>query len=114
MPIKVEKLNNHKVMAIKITPNVPKWYSIAFCNKSIPTSPFVRLVGVRSIIIAVQLQIISVSIKTPNACVNPTLTGLSETAAAAAQGAEPEPASLEKSPRLIPFMRTAPKPPPAT
>ena len=28
--------------------------------------------------------------------------------------AEPEPASLEKSPRLIPFMRTAPKPPPAT
>ena len=110
MPIKVEKLNNHKVMAIKITPNVPKWYSIAFCNKSIPTSPFVRLVGVRSIIIAVQLQIISVSIKTPNACVNPTLTGLSETAAAA----EPEPASLEKSPRLIPFMRTAPKPPPAT
>lgn len=47
-------------------------------------------------IIAVQLQIISVSIKTPNACVNPTLTGLSATAAAAAQGAEPEPASFEK------------------
>ena len=65
-------------------------------------------------IIAVQLQIISVSIKTPNACVNPTLTGLSATAAAAAQGAEPEPASFEKRPRLIPFIRTAPNPPAAT
>ena len=68
----------------------------------------------RSMIIAVQLQIISVSIKTPNACVNPTLTGLSATAAAAAQGAEPEPASFEKRPRLIPFIRTAPNPPAAT
>ena len=35
-------------------------------------------------------------------------------AAAAAQGAEPEPASLENKPRLIPFIKTAPKPPPAT
>ena len=31
-----------------------------------------------------------------------------------AQGAEPEPASLEKRPRLTPFMRTAPNPPATT
>ena len=35
-------------------------------------------------------------------------------AAAAAQGAEPLPASLENSPRLTPFISTAPKPPAAT
>ena len=34
-------------------------------------------------------------------------------AAAAAQGAEPEPASLENRPRFTPFMSTAPKPPAA-
>ena len=34
-------------------------------------------------------------------------------AAAAAHGADPEPASFENSPRLIPFIRTAPKPPAA-
>ena len=35
------------------------------------------------------------------------------TAAAAAHGAEPEPASLENRPRFTPFMSTAPKPPAA-
>ena len=35
-------------------------------------------------------------------------------AGAAAQGAEPDPASFENSPRLTPFMITAPKPPAAT
>ena len=35
-------------------------------------------------------------------------------AAAAAQGAEPEPASFENKPLLIPFIKTAPNPPPAT
>ena len=35
-------------------------------------------------------------------------------AAAAAQGAEPEPASLENRPRFTPFINTAPKPPAAT
>ncbi len=39
---------------------------------------------------------------------------LSHSAAAAAQGAEPDPASFEKSPLLIPFISTAPNPPAAT
>ena len=62
---------------------------------------------------AVQLQITIVSTNTPSACTNPALTGWSHSAAAAAHGADPEPASLENSPRLIPFIRTAPKPPAA-
>ena len=69
--------------------------------------------GARSMIMAVQLQITIVSINTPSACVNPAFTGLSHSAAAAAQGAEPDPASFEKSPLLIPFISTAPKPPAA-
>ena len=58
---------------------------------------------------AVQLQITIVSTNTPSACTNPALTGWSHSAAAAAHGADPEPASFENSPRLIPFIRTAPK-----
>ena len=64
-------------------------------------------------IIAVQLQITIVSINTPKACTSPAFPGLSHSAAAAAQGAEPEPASLENSPLFTPFMITAPKPPAA-
>ena len=63
-------------------------------------------------IIAEQLQITRVSINTPRACSRPSLAGWLMSAAAAAQGAEPEPASLEKSPRFAPFMMTAPMPPP--
>ena len=63
---------------------------------------------------AVQLQITTVSINTPNACTRPAFTGLLHSTAAAAQGAEPDPASLEKSPLFTPFMSTAPKPPAAT
>ena len=64
-------------------------------------------------IIAVQLQITMVSINTPSACTRPTFTGSLSSAAAAAHGAEPEPASLENRPRFTPFMSTAPKPPAA-
>ena len=63
---------------------------------------------------AVQLQMSRVSMNTPRAWLSPTLAGWSVSAAAAAQGAEPEPASLEKRPRLMPFITTAPKPPAAT
>ena len=62
---------------------------------------------------AVQLHMTIVSMNTPRACVSPARTGVSHSAAAAAHGAEPEPASFEKSPLFIPFMRTAPKPPAA-
>ena len=67
--------------------------------------------GVSSMIKAVQLQISRVSMKTPKACRRPSLAGWLMSAAAAAQGAEPLPASFEKRPRLAPFMMTAPMPP---
>ena len=70
--------------------------------------------GARSMIMAVQLQITIVSINTPSACVNPAFTGLSHSAAAAAHGAEPDPASFENSPRFTPFINTAPNPPATT
>ena len=47
---------------------------------------------------AVQLHMTIVSMNTPRACVSPARTGVSHSAAAAAHGAEPEPASFEKSP----------------
>ena len=78
-----------------------------------PCKPAVTLSGASSITNAVQLQMTMVSIRTPNACTSPILTGSSHSAAAAAQGAEPDPASLEKRPRLTPFMTTAPNPPAA-
>ena len=79
-----------------------------------PVSPSVSPSGVSSIIMAEQLQITMVSINTPKACKRPSFAGWLISAAAAAQGAEPEPASLEKSPRLAPFIMTAPNPPAAT
>ena len=86
---------------------------MAACSRSIPSSPATRLSGVSSMIMAEQLQISRVSMNTPSACSRPSLAGWSMSAAAAAQGAEPEPASLENSPRLAPFMMTAPMPPAA-
>ena len=54
-----------------------------------------------------------VSMKTPSACTNPWLDGWCGTgvAAAAMFGAEPIPASLEKSPRFTPFSIAAATPP---
>ena len=51
--------------------------------------------------------------KTPSACTKPWLDGWCGTgvAAAAMFGAEPMPASLEKSPRLTPFIIAAATPP---
>lgn len=60
---------------------------------------------------AVQLQMSRVSMNTPRVCMRPALAGWFTWAAAAAQGAEPEPASLEKRPRFAPFIMTAPSPP---
>lgn len=62
---------------------------------------------------AVQLQMINVSVKTLRAWINPCFTGWETAAVAAAFGADPIPASFEKSPRRTPCMTTAPNPPPA-
>ena len=60
-----------------------------------------------------QEQITIVSMKTPSACTKPWLDGWCGTgvAAAAMFGAEPMPASLEKSPRFTPFSIAAATPP---
>ena len=61
---------------------------------------------------AVQLQMMSVSVKTLSACTRPCLTGWLTSAMLAAQAAEPSPASLENRPRLMPVIIMAPKVPP--
>ena len=61
---------------------------------------------------AVQVQIISVSVNTPNAWINPCLTGWETCAVAATFGADPIPASLLNRPRLIPCINAAPTLPP--
>ena len=63
------------------------------------------------------VQMIRVSMMVPSIEIRPCLAGESFCAAAAAIGALPIPASLEKIPLAIPFciaMITAPKAPPAT
>ena len=84
------------------------------CAALFAVSGLICWCGTSSIRKAVQLQMTTVSINTPSACTRPIFTGSSHSAAAAAQGAEPLPASLENSPRLTPFISTAPKPPAAT
>ena len=65
-------------------------------------------------IAAVQVQTTSVSAKTPSACTKPCFTGCETSAVAAAFGADPSPASFEKSPRRTPCITATPTPPPAT
>ena len=50
----MEKLNNARVMAMKITPAEPKWWYMAVCNRSIPDSPTVISSGARSMIMKVE------------------------------------------------------------
>ena len=57
-------------------------------------------------------QISMVSIKTESICTSPCFTGCETAALAAAFGADPTPASLENSPRLIPCMMQEPANPP--
>ena len=96
---------------MNMTPACPMWWFIAACKRSIPISPFVTLSGARSIMKAEQLHINNVSINTPKAWINPCLTGWATSAAAAAHGADPEPASLENNPLFTPCINIAPNPP---
>ena len=57
-------------------------------------------------------QISSVSMNTDSICTRPCLAGCLTSAAAAAFGAEPMPASLEYRPRLMPHMMQEPAKPP--
>lgn len=60
---------------------------------------------------AVQVQMTSVSVKTPRVWISPCFTGCETWAVAATFGAEPIPASLLKSPRLMPCINAAPTAP---
>lgn len=62
---------------------------------------------------AVQVQMTSVSVKTPRVWISPCFTGCETWAVAATFGAEPIPASLLKSPRLMPCINAAPTAPPS-
>ena len=61
---------------------------------------------------AVHVQMINVSVNTPNACISPCLTGWVTSAVAATFGADPMPASLLNNPRLMPCITAIPIPPP--
>ena len=61
---------------------------------------------------AVAEQISRVSRKTLSICTSPCFTGWDTMAEAAALGAEPTPASLEKRPRLMPYIMAEPVKPP--
>ena len=67
MPMKVVKLNSHRITAMKMTPNSPKCQLIAACSRSMPSRPEILSAGTSSMIMAVQVQR-SVSMKTPIAC----------------------------------------------
>ena len=60
---------------------------------------------------AVAVQISRVSINTDSICTKPCFTGWDTSAAAAALGAEPTPASLEYRPRLMPNITQEPAKP---
>jgi multiple sugar transport system permease protein len=113
IPALVLDTADKKTLPILIA-QLPRWYCTAACKRSMPVWPAVTDSGASSMTKAVQLQMTIVSTRTPSAWTSPILTGSSQSAAAAAQGAEPLPASLENRPRLMPFIRTAPKPPAAT
>ena len=73
--------------------------------------------GIRPDVIStrpVSVSTTNVSTNTPRIATAPWSCGRSTLASAWAWGVEPRPASLENSPRLTPFISTAPKPPAAT
>ena len=100
--------------AMNMVPNRPTSLSRAACVRAIPLRSPEACVPLKRITNAVQLQTTSVSTNTPSACISPCFTGCDTSAVAATFGAEPSPASLEKSPLLIPIIMVAPMPPPAT
>ena len=98
--------------AVNITPQFPTWYLNDSCRSVIPPSPSGISPLDKSITKAVALHINIVSTNTPKACTSPCFTGWSISAAAAAQGADPDPASLENNPLFTPCITTVPNVPP--
>ena len=95
-------------------PQLPTFAEIAFCTKGIPSrTPGSPCTPDKSNIIAVAEQINRVSINTDNTCPIPCFAGWLTEALADAFGALPIPASLEKSPLLIPITTALPAIPPA-
>src|SRR5699024_6499763 len=107
------KANNKMEMPTKGPAQLPTSDSIAACVHRIASLAFeLDQVTEIKIIHAVALQINEVSVITLSICTRPCLTGWLTFAVAAAFGALPSPASLEKRPRLTPCKMAAPIPPP--
>ena len=99
-------------MATKILPDAPISLVNACWVSCTPLAEPSSGVPLNKIMNAVQVQINKVSVNTANVCIKPCLTGCETCAVAAAFGAEPIPASLLNSPRLIPCINAIPTPPP--
>src|SRR5699024_3138741 len=103
------KANNKIEMHTKGPDQLPTSDTITACVNRIPSLAFALVqVPEIKIINAVALQINKVSVNTLSICTRPCLTGWLTFAVAAAFGALPSPASLEKRPRLTPCKMAAP------
>ena len=105
--------NIHIITAMRGAPIGPMTDESAFCVSSTPLL-CVTSTGLHSMTKAVHEHTISVSEKTPSACISPCFTGCATLAVAAALGAEPSPASLLNNPRFMPIMTIVPNVAPVT
>ena len=89
---------------MKTVPKDPRDSAAAACTQGIPLSSLLGATPEQRSINAVAEQIRIVSMNTESIWTSPCFTGWDTDALAAALGAEPTPASLEKRPLLIPCM----------
>ena len=108
------KAKKNKAIATKILPAEPISFVNACCVSCTPLVEPSSGAPLKSIMNAVQVHIINVSVKTPKVCISPCFTGCVTCAVAATLGAEPIPASLLNNPRLMPCINAIPTPPPNT
>ena len=104
--------NSKMATATKILPILPTSLVSACCVSCTPFTLPSSGAPLKRMMKAVQVQMISVSVKTPNVWIRPCFTGCDTSAVAATFGAEPIPASLLNRPRLIPCIKAAPTVPP--
>src|SRR5699024_6659500 len=101
-----------RAIDINMVPNWPRELDAAACTHGMPLRSALGATPEQSSIKEVAVQIRIVSINTDSIWTRPCLTGWDTAALAAAFGAEPTPASLENSPRLMPCMIQDPANPP--
>ena len=97
------KANKTRQKVRASAPYIPKTDEKAACVSGAPSRPETVHFPVTMTESPVKVQMMIVSIKVPVIEISPCSTGSSVLAAAAAIGADPNPDSLEKTPRAIPF-----------